>query len=78
MAIPGRCVRVSTHNGRYWTTTTQFNALGGAAFDLLHLNGRDPTGQSLIDRKAALGRMLDKADGTIRYSPHIDGNGAAA
>lgn len=52
--------------------------LGFVAFDLLQLDGRDLTAQRLIDRKAALERLLEKADSAIRYSTHIEGHGAKA
>lgn len=53
-------------------------ALGFVAFDLLHLDGRDLTPLPLVDRKAALERLLTKADGAIQYSTHIEGRGADA
>ena len=52
--------------------------LGFVAFDLLHLDGRDLTGLPLIDRKAALERLLAKVDGAIQYSTHIEGRGLEA
>lgn len=48
------------------------------AFDLLHVNGRDLTNSPLFDRKAALERLLAKADSAIQYSTHIEGRGADA
>ena len=45
-------------------------------FDLLYLDGRDLTGLPLIERKAALQRLLSaKSDGPIRYVKHFDGDG---
>jgi len=43
-------------------------------FDLLHLDGQDLTGESLLTRKAALQKLLKNAepDGIIRYSDHFD------
>ena len=42
-------------------------------FDLLHLDGRDLTGEPLIERKAALARLLKGAgeNGVIRYTEHF-------
>jgi bifunctional non-homologous end joining protein LigD len=41
-------------------------------FDLLHLDGADLRGQPLTERKAALKRLVERADdGTIRYSDHF-------
>jgi bifunctional non-homologous end joining protein LigD len=54
---------------------------GGAltfyAFDCLHLDGRDLTGQPLTERRAALEGLLDKLPprGPIRLSPFIEGDG---
>ncbi|HSH44593.1 MAG TPA: non-homologous end-joining DNA ligase, partial [Longimicrobiales bacterium] len=49
------------------------------AFDLLHLDGRDLTGEPLTARKAALRALLDRASGVaverIRYSDHVVGQG---
>jgi bifunctional non-homologous end joining protein LigD len=47
------------------------------AFDLLHLDGRDLTGEPLLKRKEALQRLLEKNghNGRIRYTEHFDGNG---
>lgn len=45
------------------------------AFDLMHLDGRDLTGAALIDRKAALGRVLAGAPPVLRYSEHFDEDG---
>lgn len=42
------------------------------AFDLLELNGRDLRGEPLIERKAALKRLLDAdPSANIRYSEHL-------
>ena len=42
------------------------------AFDLLHLDGVDLNGASLLDRKAALARLLGGlGDGPISYSEHF-------
>ena len=43
-------------------------------FDLLHLDGADLTGQPLIERKAALAKLLKGTDrnGVVRYSEHFD------
>ena len=48
-------------------------------FDLLYLNGRDLSGATLRDRKAALAALLDDPPlaGRLRVSEHIEGDGAA-
>jgi bifunctional non-homologous end joining protein LigD len=45
-------------------------------FDLLHLDGVDLRGAPLIERKAALGRLLDGHGGTLALSEHFEGGGA--
>jgi len=46
-------------------------------FDLLHLDGRDLTRLPLIERKAALARLVGKSQrGAIRYSDHVEDDGA--
>jgi len=47
-------------------------------FDLLHLNGYDLTGASLVDRKRALEQFLSALprDGIIRYSEHFEIEGS--
>ena len=47
-------------------------------FDLLHLDGVDLTGFTLIERKAALARLLEGTDrhGVIRYSDHFEISGS--
>jgi bifunctional non-homologous end joining protein LigD len=48
-------------------------------FDLFHLDGRDLLPLPLIERKAELKRLLDRANGVgdvIRYSEHFDEEGA--
>jgi DNA ligase D-like protein (predicted ligase) len=44
-------------------------------FDLLHLDGKDLRGETLLDRKAQLARLLDGADASVRYSEHLTGDG---
>lgn len=44
-------------------------------FDLLHLDGQDLTGATLIDRKARLEPLLDAAEGPLKYSAHFDESG---
>jgi bifunctional non-homologous end joining protein LigD len=46
-------------------------------FDLLHLDGRDLTGEPLVERKAALERLLKKKSrtGNIRYTGHFEEDG---
>jgi bifunctional non-homologous end joining protein LigD len=46
-------------------------------FDLLHLDGSDLTGASLLDRKSLLQKILARlpADTPLRYSEHSDENG---
>ena len=46
-------------------------------FDLLHLDGEDLTGLSLVDRKTRLEAFLVGAPDNIRYSDHQIGNGPA-
>ena len=48
-------------------------------FDLLHLDGEDLSGRPLLERKAALRRLLDaaKSSGPIRYSEHFEEDGSA-
>ncbi len=48
-------------------------------FDLLHLDGRDLTRLPLIERKAELASLLERAKdaGPIRYSEHFENDGAA-
>ena len=48
-------------------------------FDLLYLDGRDVMEQPLIERKAALERLLPAGGSVapIRYCEHLKGNGAA-
>ena len=48
-------------------------------FDLLYLDGRDLTGAPLIERKAALARLLKgkSRSGPIRYAEHFEGDGPA-
>ncbi|MDP9038870.1 MAG: DNA ligase D [Acidobacteriota bacterium] len=46
------------------------------AFDLLHLNGRNPRKLPLRERKALLGSLLAAADpDTLRLSEHLEGDG---
>jgi bifunctional non-homologous end joining protein LigD len=47
-------------------------------FDLLHLDGFDLTGATLLDRKSLLERLLGRAPAgsPLRYSEHSDENGA--
>ena len=45
------------------------------AFDLLHLDGQDLTGATLVERKAVLARLLNKAAPELRYSEHFEENG---
>ncbi len=46
-------------------------------FDLLHLDGRDLTAKPLVERKAALARLLKAKGrtGPIRYTEHFDEDG---
>ncbi len=53
-------------------------ALDFVAFDLLHLDGQDLTGQPLIARKAALEDLLADCGDRIKFSSHIEGHGAEA
>lgn len=45
------------------------------AFDLLHLDGRDLTACGLLDRKAALARLIADAGPIVRFSEHFEENG---
>jgi ATP-dependent DNA ligase len=45
------------------------------AFDLLYLNGKDLRTLPLIDRKAALKKLLRKKRSRILYLDHIEGDG---
>jgi bifunctional non-homologous end joining protein LigD len=45
-------------------------------FDLLHLDGRNLAALPLIERKAALSRLVGKKPGPIRYSEHFTTDGA--
>jgi bifunctional non-homologous end joining protein LigD len=46
------------------------------AFDLLHLDGYDLRRASLLERKAALQALIGSEDLPIRYSEHLEGDGA--
>lgn len=43
-------------------------------FDLLHLNGKDYTEKPLIERKAALEKILPKNSPILHYSEHFEGS----
>jgi bifunctional non-homologous end joining protein LigD len=45
-------------------------------FDLLHLDGHNLRGLPLVDRKAVLARLLASAGDFIRFSDHLDSDGA--
>jgi bifunctional non-homologous end joining protein LigD len=45
------------------------------AFDLLHLDGEDLLERPLLERKAALARIVGEGVGVIRYATHFEGNG---
>jgi bifunctional non-homologous end joining protein LigD len=45
------------------------------AFDLLYLDGQDLRGAALVDRKAALARLLKQAPPELRYSDHFAEDG---
>jgi bifunctional non-homologous end joining protein LigD len=45
------------------------------AFDLLALGGKSLRAEPLHDRKAALAKLLKGANGAVRYSDHVEGNG---
>ena len=45
------------------------------AFDLLAIDGDDTRKLPLLERKAALGKLLRKAKPGIRYSEHLAGDG---
>lgn len=44
-------------------------------FDLMHLDGQDMTGASLIDRKRLLEDLIGGADPALKYSAHFDESG---
>ncbi|MBS7544271.1 DNA ligase D [Ancylobacter oerskovii] len=46
------------------------------AFDLMHLDGRDLTGEPLTDRKAALHKLFAGAGDPLRFSEHFEEDGA--
>ena len=53
-------------------------ALRYFAFDLLYRDGEDLMSTPLVERKAALSALLTEADDPVlRYSDHVEGNGAA-
>ncbi len=61
-----------------------FSARAGArpplayfVFDVLHLDGDDLASRPLVERKAALSRLLGDGHGLIRYASHVVGGGAA-
>ncbi len=45
------------------------------AFDLLYLDGRDLRGAALVDRKAALAKLLEGRPDKLRYSDHFEEDG---
>jgi bifunctional non-homologous end joining protein LigD len=47
------------------------------AFDLLELDGEDWRPRPLLERKASLQKLIAKVPAGIRYSEHLDGDGAA-
>jgi bifunctional non-homologous end joining protein LigD len=47
------------------------------AFDLLELDGADLRKRPLVDRKAALRKLLSRGPSRLRYSEHLDTDGAA-
>lgn len=48
----------------------------GFVFDLLHLDGKDLTQLRLLERKQKLAALLSHAPAALRYSEHIEGQGA--
>lgn len=46
-------------------------------FDLLWLDGEDVSARPLLERKAALERLLPAGRGIVRYAPHVTGRGDA-
>src|SRR3546814_13231866 len=47
------------------------------AFDLLWLNGKDLKGLPLVERKAALQKLIPPDQNRILYSEHVRGKGEA-
>ncbi len=71
---------------RFQTLQTSLNAESDStlvyyAFDLLHLDEQDITGQPLLERKSVLRELLagseEALNGTVRFSAHVVGNGPA-
>src|SRR5262249_20826599 len=58
---------------------TRTNDLTYQVFDILHLDGKDLTGLPLVERKRVLKALLARLPrGTaVRYSDHVQGDGAA-
>jgi bifunctional non-homologous end joining protein LigD len=52
-------------------------SLAYLAFDLLWLDGEDLSARTLLERKAALERLLSDVRGIVRYAPHVTGRGDA-
>jgi bifunctional non-homologous end joining protein LigD len=50
-------------------------ALAYFVFDLLFLDGEDLAARPLLERKAALERLLGAGRGIVRYAPHVVGGG---
>jgi bifunctional non-homologous end joining protein LigD len=82
--IDGELV-VEDESGRSDFSTLQADLKGGRtdrmvfhAFDLLHLDGYDLRGASLLDRKALLAAALEgaPAGGVVRVSEHLEDDGA--
>lgn len=46
------------------------------AFDLLRINGKDYRGHSLLERKARLRQLIHGDHGFVRYSDHLEDEGA--
>jgi bifunctional non-homologous end joining protein LigD len=44
-------------------------------FDLLHLNGHNLRGQSLVERKKLLAKLLENSSEMVRFSEHLDAGG---
>lgn len=47
------------------------------AFDLIHHDGQDLRDLPLLDRKRHLAKLLSKSTHAIRFSEHLDHDGAA-
>ncbi|MEE2692095.1 MAG: DNA ligase D [Pseudomonadota bacterium] len=81
-AIDGELVAIDDNGHSDFSALQQVEENGGAtliyyAFDLLELDGEDMRKRPLIERKAALKRIIEPAVDPLRFSDHIEGGGEA-